>query len=229
MKPNQPTVFPRGLYGITPEWDDTTQLLAAIRAAHRGGMSALQWRRKKAAPQQAAKQLQAVIELCQELNLPLIINDQLALALEHPVAGVHLGREDGSLVTAKQSLAKGQWLGASCYNELSRAQEAMQSGVDYVAFGALFPSAIKTRAVRAELQLLSRARRLCEQTGSHRRVAVVAVGGITPNTARHAFVPRVDAVAAISSLLEGEHVDGPAQRVDECFQRYAQDSNSSSI
>ncbi|HLS21487.1 MAG TPA: thiamine phosphate synthase [Paenalcaligenes sp.] len=229
MKPNQPTVFPRGLYGITPEWDDTTQLLAAIRAAHRGGMSALQWRRKKAALQQAEKQLQAVIELCQELNLPLIINDQLALALEYPVAGVHLGREDGSLVTAKQSLTKGQWLGASCYNELSRAQEAMQSGADYVAFGALFPSAIKTRAVRAELQLISRARRLCEQTGPHRRVAVVAIGGITPDNARHAFMAGADAVAVISSLFEADDVYAQAQRFVECFQRYAQDSNSSSI
>src|SRR3546814_15519352 len=40
--------FPKGLYGVTPEWDDTDKLLAAIRAAAAGGMAALQWRRKTA-------------------------------------------------------------------------------------------------------------------------------------------------------------------------------------
>lgn len=226
MKPNTSTktIFPRGLYGITPEWDDTALLLQAIRDAHRGGMSALQWRRKKARPQVAAEQLQAVIELCQELGLPLIINDHLEQAVGQPVAGVHLGRMDGSLVTARKSLQDSQWLGASCYNELSRAQQALRCGVDYVAFGALFPSSTKTDTVRAELQLLSRARRLSEQAArQRRRVAVVAIGGITPDNARHAFLAGADAVAVISSLFEADDIRAQAQRFVEIFQRYAQE------
>lgn len=225
MKPNTPksTAFPRGLYGITPEWDDTDRLLDGIRAAHRGGMSVLQWRRKFAHPKLAASQLQAVVTLCQELNLPLIINDELAVALKHPVAGVHLGRGDGSLLTAKQSLSKTQWLGASCYNEFSRAQQAVESGVDYVAFGALFPSSVKTQAVRAELQLLSKARKFSEQNALRTRVAIVAIGGITPDNAHHAFIAGADAVAVISSLFEADDIYVQAQRFVDCFQRYALD------
>src|SRR5690625_6316448 len=75
-------LFPRGLYGITPEWDDTDQLLKAIRAAHAGGMSVLQWRRKHAPESLAHTQLTAVVALCNEIALPSIINDQLELAMQ---------------------------------------------------------------------------------------------------------------------------------------------------
>lgn len=222
MKPKSLTPsFPRGLYGITPEWDDTARLLAAIRAAHQGGMSALQWRRKQGQAELAQNQLQAVVQLCAELGLPLIINDQLSLALQHPVAGLHLGKKDGSLNTARQQLAQEQWLGASCYNELARAQQAIEAGVDYVAFGALFPSTVKAQAVRAELQLLSKARSLCEQQARTRRTAVVAIGGITPDNARHAFSAGADAVAVITSLFAADDITAQAQRFTQCFQQYA--------
>src|SRR5690625_2796956 len=223
MKPNlsTQTLFPRGLYGITPEWDDTEKLIDAIRAAHRGGMSALQWRRKKAPKTLAKEQLSAIIKLCNEHDLPLIINDQMQLALKYSVAALHLGKEDGSLLAARQRLAKRQWLGASCYNELSRAQQAMQHGVDYIAFGALFPSAVKKDAVRAELQLLSKARQLSQKQATNQRTTVVAIGGITPENARHAFAAGADTVAVITSLFEAQDIEAQARRFVQCFERYA--------
>lgn len=219
--PHTQRPFPRGLYGVTPEWDDTDKLLQAIRAAHAGGMSVLQWRRKDASPNLASTQLSAVIELCNDLDLPLIINDQLELALQHPVAGLHLGKGDGSLPHARQNLHSHQWLGASCYNELGRARQAIRDGVDYVAFGALFPSKVKSDAVRAELQLLSKAREYCEAQARSHRVAIVAIGGITPENARHAFSAGADAVAVISSLFEAEDITAQAQRFVQSFEQYA--------
>ncbi|HLR29220.1 MAG TPA: thiamine phosphate synthase [Paenalcaligenes sp.] len=213
--------FPRGLYGITPEWDDTDKLLNAIRAAHTGGMSALQWRRKNAPATLASAQLAAVVQLCNELDLPLIINDELDSALQHPVAGLHLGKGDGSLLHARQSLQPHQWLGTSCYNELGRARQAIRDGVDYVAFGALFPSTVKSEAVRAELQLLSKARAYCESQAHTHRVAIVAIGGITPDNARHAFSAGADAVAVITSLFAAPDVTAQAQRFVQCFNQYA--------
>ncbi|HLS16956.1 MAG TPA: thiamine phosphate synthase [Paenalcaligenes sp.] len=214
-------LFPRGLYGITPEWDDTDQLLKAIRAAHAGGMSVLQWRRKHAPESLAHTQLTAVVALCNEIGLPLIINDQLELAMQHPVAGLHLGKEDGSLRHARQSLHTNQWLGTSCYNELGRARQAIRDGVDYVAFGALFPSTVKSEAVRAELQLLSKARDYSASQARNRRTAIVAIGGITPENARHAFSAGADAVAVITSLFEALDITAQAQRFVQCFEQYA--------
>ncbi|WP_195845849.1 thiamine phosphate synthase, partial [Bordetella pertussis] len=61
--------FPAGLYGITPEWDDTDRLLAAVRAAAAGGMTALQLRRKLADERLRAAQARALAPLCRELGV----------------------------------------------------------------------------------------------------------------------------------------------------------------
>src|SRR5690625_6843883 len=93
-----------------------------------------------------------------------------------------------------------------------------RDGVDYVAFGALFPSTVKSEAVRAELQLLSKARDYSASQARNRRTAIVAIGGITPENARHAFSAGADAVAVITSLFEALDITAQAQRFVQCFE-----------
>ena len=56
--------FPAGLYGVTPEWDDTERLLQAVRAAAEGGMRALQLRRKNVPDAERAAQARARWRRC---------------------------------------------------------------------------------------------------------------------------------------------------------------------
>src|SRR3546814_20635047 len=100
--------FPKGLYGVTPEWDDTDKLLAAIRAAAAGGMAALQWRRKTATAQEGLAQVRQVAALCRELGLTCIVNDDWRLAALIDADGVHLGREDGSMAQARLALGRSE-------------------------------------------------------------------------------------------------------------------------
>ncbi|HWL30122.1 MAG TPA: thiamine phosphate synthase, partial [Burkholderiaceae bacterium] len=108
------TRFPSGLYGVTPEWDDTDRLLAAIDDAAEGGMVALQWRRKTIAPEARLVQVRRVAERCHKLGLLLIINDDWRLAALIDADGVHLGREDGSLAQARLALGSDKIIGCSC-------------------------------------------------------------------------------------------------------------------
>lgn len=212
--------FPRGLYGITPEWDDTQRLLTAIRAAHAGGMQVLQWRRKLIAKNTALhqSQRQAVHELCIELNLPLIINDDWQVALDLHTAGAHLGRDDGVLAEARQGLYPDQWLGCTCYNQLELAEKALLLGVNYVAFGTAFSSSIKPDAPRATLDTYRKGRQLCEQFGSsHHRAAVVAIGGITTENTASLIEAGVDSIAVISSLFEASDVYATARTFSRLF------------
>src|SRR5690554_7027454 len=89
--------FPRGLYGVSPEWDDTDRLLAALEAAAAGGMTAFQLRRKIATPDAVLEQARKVVRRCRELSVVSIINDDWRLAALVDADGVHLGRDDGSL------------------------------------------------------------------------------------------------------------------------------------
>lgn len=209
--------FPRGLYGITPEWDETSRLLDAIQAAYDGGMQVLQWRRKLALPQQFNHQLDAVIELCQRLSLPLLINDDWQLAAQLDVAGAHIGKDDGVLSQARAALHQPKWLGTSCYNSLDLANEALKMNVDYIAFGAVYPSSIKPNAPRATLEQLQQGRRLSEQFATSTRASIVAIGGIDPNNTAALIDAGVDAVAVISHLFEAEDVQKQARAFSRLF------------
>lgn len=212
--------FPRGLYGITPEWDDTARLLDAIRAAHAGGLQVLQWRRKNSPITSTLHQSQraAVVALCAELKLPLIINDDWTLARDLRTAGAHLGRDDGVLAEAKAGLAPDQWLGCTCYNQLELAKQGLNLGVDYVAFGTAYLSTIKPDAPHASLDIYRQGRQLCEHySSSNSRAAVVAIGGITAANTAPLIAAGVDSVAVISSLFEAPDVYAEALAFSRLF------------
>ena len=60
----------------------------------------------------------ALLALCREYQVPLIINDHLDLALALDADGLHLGGDDGSVAEARARLGPGKILGASCYDRL---------------------------------------------------------------------------------------------------------------
>jgi thiamine-phosphate pyrophosphorylase len=211
------TRFPSGLYGITPEWDDTDKLLAAIDAAAEGGMVALQWRRKTIAPEARLEQVRRVAERCRKLGLLLSVNDDWRLAALIDADGVHLGREDGSLAQARLALGSDKIIGCSCYNDPSLAAEALKADVDYVAFGAMYPSSNKPNAVRATLEDVARGRALTESSLIRPRTAVVAIGGITADNAAPVVHAGADSIALISGLFDAPDIRATAARCQALF------------
>jgi len=209
--------FPRGLYGVTPEWDDTQRLLAAVRAAAAGGMTALQWRRKTGDARARRFQVRALRALCAKLKVVFIVNDDWRLAAETGADGVHLGREDGSARQARLALGPQAIIGCSCYNEPALARQTLEAGADYIAFGAVYPSRIKPQAVRATLDDIRRGRALAEAAGGATRAAVVAIGGLDPANAAPVIAAGADSIALISGLFAAGSIRGAAARGRELF------------
>jgi len=209
------TRFPRGLYGVTPDWDDTDRLLSAIAEAHAGGMRVLQWRRKHGPAAARRSQATEVRALCLRLGLPLIVNDDWRLAAELDADGVHLGKDDGSLAQARQALGPGKLIGCSCYNQPELARRHLGDRPDYIAFGALYPSAVKPDAVRASLDDIRAGRRLADACAP--RPAVVAIGGIGPDNAGPVIQAGADSIAVISALFEAPDIRKAARRCSALF------------
>lgn len=209
--------FPKGLYGVTPEWDDTDKLLDAISAAAQGGMVALQWRRKKTDADEGLKQARRVAERCRKEGLLFIVNDDWRMASLIDADGVHLGREDGSVAQARMALGSEKIIGCSCYNQPALAAEALKADVDYVAFGAMYASTVKPDAVRATLQDIRRARLLVESSHITPRTAVVAIGGITAHNAADVVNAGADSIALISGLFDTDDIRGTAARCAALF------------
>lgn len=199
-----------GLYAVTPDGDDTPALIAAVEAALAGGARLLQYRNKPAPAALRLSQASALLVLCRRYRVPLIINDDLDLALAVSADGLHLGAEDGSLAAARARLGTAKILGASCYDRLELALEAVRLGADYVAFGSFFPSSVKPGAVRAPLTLLRDAKRRLS-------MPVVAIGGITLENAPQLIAAGADGVAVISALFGADDVELAARRFSALF------------
>ena len=143
----------RGLYAITPELADGARLLREVEAALGGGCRIVQYRDKLSAMPERVARARALRELTRRHGAKLLINDDLALAFLVDADGVHLGKDDGNLMAARAMLGPERILGASCYADFSAAQAASAAGVDYVAFGAVYPSPTKPNAPLAGTDL----------------------------------------------------------------------------
>ncbi|MGH8735837.1 MAG: thiamine phosphate synthase [Burkholderiales bacterium] len=201
-----------GLYAITPDATDSQALIERVRTTLHGtaprGWAALQYRNKLAGAGQRAAEVRALAALCAGYGVPLIVNDDVGLALAAGADGAHLGSEDGDLVSARARLGA-HLLGASCYNRLDLARRAVAAGADYVAFGSAFPSPTKPGAVRAPLALFEQGREL--------GVPLVAIGGITLQNAAEVIRAGADCVAVISALFDAPDPAARARAFTDLF------------
>ncbi len=191
------------LYAITP--DDLTPevLLRHISQALKGNVRWVQYRNKRIQPDAAmqhANELRQVVKQCHATGARLIVNDHLELALAIGADGVHMGETDGDLADARAALGPSRILGASCYNSLDCAERAIAAGADYIAFGALFPSATKPQARHAPLSLIQTARQRWPNQ------LICGIGGITLDNAPLAKEAGADLLAVISDLFSAEDI-----------------------
>ena len=208
MTPLPPTA--RGLYLITPEEPDTARLLARV-AAVLPQATWLQYRQKGADGARRHAQAAALQALCAQAGVPLIVNDDVALAAAIGAAGVHLGEDDGDIAAARAQLGAQAIIGASCYDAHARAERAVAAGASYVAFGAFFPTTSKVTTRRAKPALLAEAAAL--------GVPRVAIGGITPDNMGPLVAAGADLVAVIGGVFEAADPVAAAQAYRSGFDR----------
>ncbi|MEN1941604.1 thiamine phosphate synthase [Luteimonas sp. MJ174] len=207
--PPRPCAHPRGLYLLTPDEPDTPRLLTRVSAVLEQA-TVLQYRNKLADTTLARTQIAALLQLCHERGVPLVVNDDWRLALASGADGVHLGEGDGDIFAAREALGARAIIGASCYDSLEHAEAAAAAGVDYLAFGAFFPSPTKPLARRATPGLLHSAAKF--------DLPRVAIGGITPDNARIVVDAGADLVAVISGVFDAADPVAAAQAYLQAFE-----------
>lgn len=192
MKPDYLPAL-RGLYIVTPDWDDTAQLLAATELALQNGAALVQYRHKTAAPAQRLAQASALLALCRQYRVPLVINDHVDLCLEIDADGIHVGGTDASIADVRQAVGPDRIVGASCYGTLELAHKAYRDGASYVAFGGFYPSRVKKYDFRTAPDIIAQSKREIP-------LPVVVIGGITLENAPPLVAQGADMVAVISSV-----------------------------
>lgn len=183
----------RGLYAITNGAPSAMALAERAAAWIAGGARMVQYRDKGSDIDRRMAEAQALRVVCRAGGVPLLINDDVALAVAVGADGVHLGRDDTDPARARAQLGAQALIGVSCYADLARARTAIAQGADYVAFGRFFPSATKPAAPPAAIDVLRAAKAALP-------VPLVAIGGITPDNAPMLVAAGADLVAVIGGL-----------------------------
>lgn len=199
----------KGLYAVTPDITDTMCVLSMVKSALVGGANVVQYRNKLADSALKMTQAVALLALCRAHGVPLIINDDVALANAIDADGVHLGATDGDIAHARKTLGADKIIGASCYGQLALATRVVQDGADYVAFGACFASSTKPNAPVASLSLFRDAK--------HLDVPMVAIGGITLHNVAQLKAAGADAIAVINALFNADDIQQTAQQFNQLF------------
>jgi thiamine-phosphate pyrophosphorylase len=188
-------LFPaRGLYAITQtDGKSPGTVIAEVEAAIRGGAAVVQYRDKN--PGNALYLARELVKLCHRHEVPLLINDDLELALEAGADGVHLGKDDGHIREARERLGQEAIIGISCYDSLERALEAQAHGATYAAFGRFFPSGTKPLAAPARVDTLRQAKQALS-------IPIVAIGGILPENGAALLAAGADLLAVIGGIFD---------------------------
>jgi len=202
-----------GLYVITEDRPPAARpLIIGVEAALRGGARIVQYRDKSEDRDRRLEEARALKRLCSDYKALLLINDDLDLAAEVGADGVHLGRDDPNIASARVNLPRDSVIGITCYNEFERARQAAEMGTDYIAFGSFHPSPTKPHAVRADPELLRRARRELS-------LPAVAIGGISPENGAALVSAGADMLAVISAVFAAPDITAAAQAFSPCFTR----------
>ena len=200
----------RGLYAITPAESDTRRLLAMCAAALEGGAALLQYRNPAADENKRREQAAALAGVCREFGAFFIVNNHPDLAAAVGADGVHLGRGDLDLLSAREIVGPDAIVGATCGDSPERARQAHEAGATYCALGAVFPSPTKPEAPPCALAAIGAAKRL---SGA----PVVAVGGVNAGNIAQVARAGADMAAAVSALFGAPDIRRAARELSAAF------------
>jgi len=200
----------RGLYLIT-DGNTDTHLPDKVKAALRGGASAVQYRAKGQPAERQIEAIRALLPLCREAGVPLIVNDSAAIARDSEADGVHLGQDDMTPSEARKLLGRNKIIGITC-RTIEQALKAQMQGADYIGFGAIFPTSTKDDTRVVGLEALQRVRRAVE-------IPIVAIGGINRDRAAEALDAGANAVAVYSAIMQDSDPGVAAKELALLFNR----------
>jgi thiamine-phosphate pyrophosphorylase len=197
-------LFP-SLYAIFDVTAGGEQSLSVSDALADAGVQLMQLRAKHSSSRLTYEQSRSLIQHLESRSVRVIVNDRPDIASLAGAAGVHVGQDDLSVEDARKICGANLWVGVSTHN-LEQLRVAARTSADYIAVGPVFPTATKENPDPVVgVELLRAARALTEKP-------LVAIGGITVESAEQIFRAGADSVAVIRDLSEAPD---PGQRARE--------------
>lgn len=196
------------LYGVTDQaFTGEKTLTEQIEEALSAGVTLLQLREKCMDKRVFLEEALLVRELTKHYGIPLIINDDVEIALKCGADGVHVGQDDLSPLKVRRLIGPDRILGVTAKNE-SQAKKAFMDGADYIGSGAIFPSPTKKDAIPLTQEQLSE---ICRSVP----IPVVAIGGITGENVSSLKGTGVAGAAVVSGIFGQKDITAAVHHLKE--------------
>lgn len=187
------------LYAITDRtWLNGRRLYDQVKETLEGGATIIQIREKDLDDESFIKEALEIKSLCSQYNVPLIINDNIDVALKVNADGVHIGQDDMNAKNVRALLGPDKIIGVSAHN-VEEALAAVNAGADYLGSGAAFSTDSKSNVNiidRTELK------NICKAVD----IPVTAIGGINEKNILELSGLGISGVAVISAIFAADDI-----------------------
>ncbi len=195
------------LYLVTDESERCRYgLVDTVRRAVEGGVTIVQYRSERRSHEQQREEVLPLQAYLKSVGIPLIINDNVQLAVEIDADGIHIGQDDMPVPQARALIGPHKILGLTVTTP-AQMTEVDISLVDYLGCGPVFPTITKEDAPSpmgvsgwAELARMS-------------PLPVVAIGGL--NRERTAAIRATGLAAGVAVVSHICAAENPAQAARE--------------
>jgi len=196
-------LFP-ALYAILdPSFTPVPPVEFALKLAD-AGVELIQLRDKHVTARKIHDEASELVVRLSPRGVRVIVNDRPDIAAMVGAGGVHVGQEDLPVEEARRICGPSCWVGISTHN-IEQFREAALTSADYIAVGPIFPTAAKENPDPVVgIDFVRAVRRLTPKP-------IVAIGGITVESAAVVFRAGADSVAVIRDLLSAPNPVGRAR------------------
>ena len=200
------------LYAVTDRtWVGRQTLPEQVEAALKGGATCVQLREKELDRAAFLEEARTLAALCRRYGVPLIINDNVEVALAAGADGVHVGQDDLTVEQVRRLAGDRLIVGVSAHT-VEQALAAQAGGADYLGVGAVFATATKSDAHVLPRETLAE---ICRAVD----IPVVAIGGISADNLLQLAGTGVDGVALVSAIFSAPDIEGQCRRLRALSER----------
>ncbi|HKK31990.1 MAG TPA: thiamine phosphate synthase [Desulfomicrobiaceae bacterium] len=183
-------------------------ILEIVEAAVAGGVTMVQLREKNCSTREFVELGRAVAGLLRPMDVPLLINDRVDVALAVGADGVHVGQSDMAPVTTRELMGPEAIVGLSV-ESIEDALEAEEFDVDYLGLSPVFSTATKTDVSdRLGLEGVRAIRKIS-------RHPLVGIGGISAGNAKDVLKAGAHGIAVVSAICSADDPQEATRRLRE--------------
>lgn len=199
------------VYAVTDRaWIGKMSLCEQVEAALKGGVTMVQMREKgltNDTVQDYLEEARSLRALTERYKVPLIIDDNIKLALLCGADGVHVGQNDMDAAQARALLGPDKILGVTA-KTVEQALKAQEQGADYLGSGAVFGTSTKADALPMTMERLGE---ICRSVS----IPVVAIGGICLENIGKLKGSGAAGAAVVSGIFGAEDIEGTVRQMRE--------------